>query len=107
MEGVLTIESYHAMNESERKKVKKDQLENLLLNTSLRQEISDLRTSIENLRSDISNYREEQVETSKVVASLVVSKTLLEDQNKKLRQEVNDLQQYTHCNNIEVKAVFH
>ena len=34
MEGILTIESYHAMNESERKKVKKDQLENLLLNTS-------------------------------------------------------------------------
>ena len=102
MEG-LTVESYRSMSEAERKKVKKDQLENIILNiVPVGKEIIELRKSIDSLREDILSYRKEQVESSKIVTELVVANVRLEDNNKKLTQEVRDLQQYTRRNNIEI-----
>ena len=99
MAECTSLGEFRNMTASERKKVNKDTLVNLILQEDDNNKvISELTKVVADLNDTISKFQDEQIKTSKLVTELVVSNRVLEDNNRKLQESIYDLQQYSRRN---------
>ena len=93
------------MSEHDRKKIKKEQLMQMLLDDEIPQ-MADLTTAIKELTKLVENFRKAQEEDSLVIVKMKTEVELLKDENRTLRRDltsrINDLEQRSRINNIQI-----
>ena len=100
-----SIQAYKNLSKAERKTVKKDVLESLILE-SPEADNSDLTEAIRKLHGLIDDFKKEIQSNSTQIVALKTELELVKDQNNKMHKElsgrINNLEQRTRINNIEI-----
>ena len=104
MSEFLMLSSIKAMVERHRKKLRADELLTVILASA--EEKTDmwnnLNTSIVNLIDTIKSFRKEVENNSTQIVSLTSKILLLEEENKRIKTDIEDSQRRSRINNIEV-----
>ena len=99
-----SIKAYKELTEGERKKVKKDVLESLLLESP--ETDKNLAEAIRKLHELIDDFRKEIRENSTQIVALKAELELVKDNNRQMCKEftarINNMEQRSRINNIEI-----
>ena len=102
---VITLQQFKEMLPQERKKIKKEEMMEILLNCEV-PEMSDLTLAIKQLTGLVDGYREEQKEHSQLIVQLKTDVELLKNECSILKRDlalrINNLEQRTRICNIEI-----
>ena len=102
---MVSIKEFRQMSENDRKKIKKEQLMQMLLDDEIPQ-MADLTTAIKELTKLVENFRKSQEEDSLAIIKMKTEVELLKDENRTLRRDltsrINDLEQRSRINNIQI-----
>ena len=102
---MVSFKEFREMSDSDRKKLKKDDLMEMLTNDDTSQ-MADLTTAIKELTNLVENFRMQQEKDSVLIVQMKAELELIKDENRALRSEfssrINNLEQRTRINNIEI-----
>ena len=103
---MISIQDFKDLTDSERKKVKKDVLIQIILNTPESPDFTVLTTAITSLNDMVEGFKKEVACNSAKIVELKCELEVVKDENRKLREDfssrINNLEQRTRVNNVEI-----
>jgi hypothetical protein len=104
--NTISIKDFKKMTDSDRKKMKKDTIINMILSSTESPEVSDLSVAIKGLTELVKGFKNECEENSLKVIEMKVELEMVKNENRTIKKElstrINNLEQRSRINNLEV-----